>query len=523
MNTMPMPRSRFSPASSSSTCACTVTSSAVVGSSAIKRRGSLATAIAIIARCRMPPDSSNGKARARRAGSGMPTWRNSSTTRRPAAADDIRRCARSASAICRPTRCTGLRLLRGSWNTIATRSPRSRRRRAPGSRSRSVPSNRTAPADDPRHRRQQAHDREAQQRLAGAALADDRQRLAGPRPKRHVAHRLDRPGRRVDLDRQPIAPSSTRPGWPAAARAPARPASGASPRRGAPVRVDGVTQRVAQRRSSPGSSASSARHGHSSSSGACAMVARAARDHQPPATPPAAPRRGRGTTSPLSSTTAEAAARLTCTSTGPAMLGRTVRAHDARRPGAQHAHRLHVVLRPHREHAGIGDADEPRQVEQRQHRDQRRRARAQQGHHQQRQQQRREAQHDVHAAHRQQLDDTAQEPAEPCPAAVPSTQATAADATARRASDTRAPHSSRDSTSRPYSSWPSQCAGPTAPPDGARRPCGPGPARAAAAPRAPAARARPTRRPAGAGHGASCAPHPRVEHRVEQVDARGSG
>ena len=36
-------------------CAWTVTSSAVVGSSATSRRGLQATAAAIIARCRMPP------------------------------------------------------------------------------------------------------------------------------------------------------------------------------------------------------------------------------------------------------------------------------------------------------------------------------------------------------------------------------------------------------------------------------------------------------------------------------------
>ena len=40
---------------SSRICACVVTSSAVVGSSAISRSGSLISAIAIITRCRMPP------------------------------------------------------------------------------------------------------------------------------------------------------------------------------------------------------------------------------------------------------------------------------------------------------------------------------------------------------------------------------------------------------------------------------------------------------------------------------------
>ncbi len=43
--------------STSSTCAWIVTSSAVVGSSAISSVGLFAMAIAIIARCRMPPEN----------------------------------------------------------------------------------------------------------------------------------------------------------------------------------------------------------------------------------------------------------------------------------------------------------------------------------------------------------------------------------------------------------------------------------------------------------------------------------
>ena len=46
--------------STSSTCAWIVTSSAVVGSSAISTSGSLAIAIAIMARWRMPPENSCG-------------------------------------------------------------------------------------------------------------------------------------------------------------------------------------------------------------------------------------------------------------------------------------------------------------------------------------------------------------------------------------------------------------------------------------------------------------------------------
>ena len=52
----PMLNSCFTRSISSRICACTVTSSAVVGSSAIRRSGLLIIAIAIMARCRMPPE-----------------------------------------------------------------------------------------------------------------------------------------------------------------------------------------------------------------------------------------------------------------------------------------------------------------------------------------------------------------------------------------------------------------------------------------------------------------------------------
>ena len=59
-----------------------VTSSAVVGSSAISSFGSLVSAIAIIARWRMPPENSCGYSPARRSGSGIPTRPRSSTRAR---------------------------------------------------------------------------------------------------------------------------------------------------------------------------------------------------------------------------------------------------------------------------------------------------------------------------------------------------------------------------------------------------------------------------------------------------------
>ena len=74
-------KSSFSRAISSMICAWIVTSSAVVGSSAIRIDGLHESAIAIIARCRMPPENWCGKSSTRDSGFGIPTWRSSSTAR----------------------------------------------------------------------------------------------------------------------------------------------------------------------------------------------------------------------------------------------------------------------------------------------------------------------------------------------------------------------------------------------------------------------------------------------------------
>ena len=60
MSSSAMPRSACSFASRSRICAWIVTSSAVVGSSAISTSGSTASAPAIITRWRCPPESWNG-------------------------------------------------------------------------------------------------------------------------------------------------------------------------------------------------------------------------------------------------------------------------------------------------------------------------------------------------------------------------------------------------------------------------------------------------------------------------------
>ena len=72
MRMIAIPSARCRSSSSSRICAWTVTSSAVVGSSAISSLGSLASAIAIIARWRIPPENSCGYWSTRRSRIGDP-------------------------------------------------------------------------------------------------------------------------------------------------------------------------------------------------------------------------------------------------------------------------------------------------------------------------------------------------------------------------------------------------------------------------------------------------------------------
>ena len=126
-------------------CAWMVTSSAVVGSSAINSSGSQASAIAIMTRWAMPPDISCGKDLSRRSGSGMPTMRSSSLARSQAGPGFILRWSSSTSAIWRPTCQTGFSADVGCWKIIEMRSPRMCRSWSCDIFSRSVPSNRIWP------------------------------------------------------------------------------------------------------------------------------------------------------------------------------------------------------------------------------------------------------------------------------------------------------------------------------------------------------------------------------------------
>ncbi len=99
-------------------CACTVTSSAVVGSSANRTFGPQAKAMAIITRWRIPPESSCGYCRSRRAGSGIRTSTSSRSAISRAELRSMPRWTRSGSAICSPMRISGLSEPIGSWNTV---------------------------------------------------------------------------------------------------------------------------------------------------------------------------------------------------------------------------------------------------------------------------------------------------------------------------------------------------------------------------------------------------------------------
>ncbi len=122
-----------------------VTSRAVVGSSAMSSFGSHDSAIAIMTRWRMPPDSSCGYCLTRRSGLLMPTALSDSIALSQAAFFDRPWWRMTASAIWSPTVNTGLRLVIGSWKIIAMSLPRTWRISSSGSASRSRPSNRISP------------------------------------------------------------------------------------------------------------------------------------------------------------------------------------------------------------------------------------------------------------------------------------------------------------------------------------------------------------------------------------------
>jgi hypothetical protein len=130
MSTIAMPSRSRSERRTSSTPAWIVTSSAVVGSSAIRTFGSQAIPIAITTRWRIPPESWCGYSSTRWPGAGMPTDARSSTVRSRASRRFSPRCMRSTSPTWHPTVSTGFSELIGSWKIIEISRPRISRRRA---------------------------------------------------------------------------------------------------------------------------------------------------------------------------------------------------------------------------------------------------------------------------------------------------------------------------------------------------------------------------------------------------------
>ena len=117
-----------------------VTSSAVVGSSAMRSLGSHAIAIAIITRCCCPPDSCEGKALILYSGSGMPTSSSSAIARFRAAPGDSPMCSWRTSLSWKPAVNTGLSEVIGSWKIIDMSAPRILRNSTASSSTRFRPS-----------------------------------------------------------------------------------------------------------------------------------------------------------------------------------------------------------------------------------------------------------------------------------------------------------------------------------------------------------------------------------------------
>ena len=141
-----MPRASTSSRRRVRICSCTMTSRAVVGSSAMMMSGSQARAMAIMTRCFCPPDSSCGYACAICASRSTCSSRLRTRALRSASERHSSfTCRLSASRICLPTGRTGLSECRAPWNTIAASDQRTARIWPKFSSAMSVPPNSTRP------------------------------------------------------------------------------------------------------------------------------------------------------------------------------------------------------------------------------------------------------------------------------------------------------------------------------------------------------------------------------------------
>ena len=114
IHTMANPYSSRNRATRARICCWIVTSSAVVGSSAISTEGRGASAAAISTRWRMPPDSWCGYSLASDSGEGSPTSPSTCRVRARASVAD-QPCAVRPSATWAPIRIMGFSEVIGSW------------------------------------------------------------------------------------------------------------------------------------------------------------------------------------------------------------------------------------------------------------------------------------------------------------------------------------------------------------------------------------------------------------------------
>ena len=188
--------------STSTIWAWIVTSSAVVGSSAIRTLGLFAIAIAIIARWRMPPENSCGYWSIRRSANGTPTSSSSSIARFSAASSLMPSLwTSSASTIWLPTVSTGFSDVIGSWKIIAMSPPRISRSSFVRHLQQVLALVDRLTLRDPALRRE-TEDREHRDALARAGLADDPEHLARHQVVADVGDRLDDSVLGLELDCQ---------------------------------------------------------------------------------------------------------------------------------------------------------------------------------------------------------------------------------------------------------------------------------------------------------------------------------
>ena len=215
-----MPSSRCSSLSRPSTCACTVTSSAVVGSSASSTSGFSASAMAIMTRWRWPPDSSCGCCAMREAACGMRDRvecldRQAVRLARadgPMGADGLRHLPPDRQH--RVER--GHRLLEDHGDAVAADGAHL----ALAKRGNLLPAQHDrAAAEAHAGLRQQPHHGQRRHRLARSGLAGEAERLAGAKVEGQVAdQRDDRP---APWPASTVSPLTERTLWPPATAAPA--------------------------------------------------------------------------------------------------------------------------------------------------------------------------------------------------------------------------------------------------------------------------------------------------------------